>query len=224
MTHLDKDIKIHFMQSEGMSEISIRSIMEKLVIVILLMICLPATLVAASDDDRGQSLLGTRPPELQDIRWLTSEALHLQDLKGKVVLIRWWTGPTCRFCAASAPVLNEFNDEFADEDFLIIGLYHHKSRTALTDQFVQGLIHSLDFQFPVGIDLGWENLNRWWLQTGRRGWTSVSFLLDRQGVIRYIHPGGSYAQEPLEFFPTAQQDYQTLRSTIRELLSETGLP
>ncbi len=198
--------------------------MKKLVLVTVLMICLPATRAAAPDDDRGRSLIGTRPPELQNIRWLTSEPLHLKDLKGKVVLIRWWTGPTCRFCAASAPVLNEFTDEFADEDFLIIGLYHHKLRTPLTDPFVQGLVDRFDFQFPVGIDLGWENLNRWWLQTGRRGWTSVSFLLDRQGVIRYIHSGGAYAQEPLEFFPTAQQDYETLRSAIGELLSETGPP
>ena len=36
----------------------------------------------------------------------------LDALAGKVVLVRWWTAPTCPYCAATAPALNEFHETF----------------------------------------------------------------------------------------------------------------
>jgi hypothetical protein len=51
-------------------------------------------------------------------------------------------------------------------------------------------------------------------------WTSVAFLLDRRGKIRYIHPGGACAKEPMRIFPSAQKDYQELRAAIEKLLAE----
>lgn len=171
-------------------------------------------------DDRGKSLIGSRPPEFEDITWLSESPLHLSGLRGKVVLIRWWTAPDCPFCAASAPSLNNLAGEFVGKGFVVIGLYHHKSSTTLTKEFVEEQMRQLDFQFPVGIDRDWENLRRWWLQRGDRDWTSVSFLLDRGGVIRYIHSGGAYSAEPMEIFPEAQRDYQILRSHIMKLLEQ----
>ena len=42
----------------------------------------------------------------------------------------------------------------------------------------------------VAIDPAWRTLDAWWLKDHRRRWTSVTFVLDRKGVIRFIHPGG----------------------------------
>ena len=41
----------------------------------------------------------------------------------------------------------------------------------------------------VSIDQNWELLKEKWLNTGKRKATSVSFVIDQQGVIRFVHPG-----------------------------------
>lgn len=145
----------------------------------------------------GRDLIGTRPPELEIESWLQSPPLTLAQLKGKVVLIRWWTGPQCPYCAASADALNALWEKDRARGLVVIGLYHHKTSEPLTRAHVEAQVRKLGFQFPVGIDNRWRNLRRWWLEKEPAGWTSVSFLLDRQGIIRHVHPGGAYfAGEP----------------------------
>ncbi|MFL6354154.1 MAG: hypothetical protein ACJ74Z_20205 [Bryobacteraceae bacterium] len=46
-------------------------------------------------------------------------------------------------------------------------------------------------RFPIAVDGDWAALKRWWL-TKDRDFTSVSFLVDRSGIIRYVHPGGEF--------------------------------
>jgi hypothetical protein len=70
----------------------------------------------------------------------------------------------------------------------------------------------LGFRFPVAVDPGWKALKRWWLATGDRKWTSVSFLIDRGGVVRFVHPGGQYAK--------GDRDYGALKAKVEELLQE----
>jgi hypothetical protein len=71
----------------------------------------------------------------------------------------------------------------------------------------------LGFHFPVAIDDNWQTLTNWWLDSGHRKWTSVSFLLDRQGRITHIHPGGQYVK--------GDASYTTMRRKIEEALSES---
>jgi hypothetical protein len=92
---------------------------------------------------------------------------------------------------------------------VIIGFYHHKSPTPLTRRHVEQLMRRYRFQFPVAIDPEWQTLKRWWLDGHERAWTSVSFLLDREGVIRDIHTGGAYTDDEMA----------TLTSLIEELLA-----
>ncbi|HUG36776.1 MAG TPA: hypothetical protein VML54_07485, partial [Candidatus Limnocylindrales bacterium] len=70
----------------------------------------------------------------------------------------------------------------------------------------------LGFEFPVAIDAGWRTLRAWWLDGRPRAWTSVSFLLDRQGVIRHVHPGGQYVQGGAE--------HAALEAAIERLLAQ----
>jgi len=161
--------------------------------------------VAAKEED---ALIGSEAPEWSVTNWLNSKAFSLDDLRGKVILIRWWTGPECPYCAASVPYLNTWYEKYRNKGLVVIGFYHHKSPTPLTRSYVQELIKRYEVSFPVAIDPEWHTLKRWWLDEHPRAWTSVSFLIDRGGVIRYIHPGGTYAPEEAE----------TLESTIRSLL------
>ncbi|EEF61242.1 TlpA family protein disulfide reductase [Pedosphaera parvula] len=160
----------------------------------------------------ADKLIGTVPPEWEATDWINSAPLKLGDLKGKVVLVRWWTAPTCPFCRATAPALNEFYEKYRETGLEVIGFYHHKSDEPLTQDWVKKYSGEYNFKFPVAIDRDWKTLHRWWLDAEKRDFTSVSFLIDRKGVIRYIHPGGEYVK--------GDKDYARLKAKIEELLKE----
>jgi thiol-disulfide isomerase/thioredoxin len=166
------------------------------------------TPAARADDD----LVGTRPPEWQVTDWLNSKPLALKDLAGKVVLVRWWTAPGCPYCAATAPALNEFHAKYGDQGLVVVGFYHHKSSAPLDVDRVKDSADRLGFRFPVAIDRDWKTLHRWWLDGKERRWTSVTFLIDRKGVIRHIHPGGQYIK--------GDRGYEDLKTAIETLLKE----
>jgi thiol-disulfide isomerase/thioredoxin len=161
-------------------------------------------------DDGGQKLINTKPVEWQVNGWLNSPPLKLADLKGKVVLIRWWTAPGCPYCAATAPALNEFHEQHPG--LVVIGFYHHKSDEPLSQKHVANQAESLGIKFPVAVDPEWQTLNKWWLNTGDRDFTSVSFLIDKTGRIQHIHPGGEY--------PKDSKDYHMMKAKIEQLLTE----
>ncbi len=170
------------------------------------------TTFAPSSAQPAKSLLGTVAPAWQATHWLNTAPLTLDKLRGKVLLVRWWTAPGCPYCSATAPALNEFYQKYHGKDFEVIGFYHHKASSPLDPNAVKNYAKKLGFKFPVAIDQDWRTLNNWWLDRGAGDWTSVSFLLDRKGVIRHIHPGGQYVK--------GDSDYEALKKKIEELLKE----
>ncbi len=162
--------------------------------------------------ETGSHLLGTQAPEWQVSDWINSAPLALADLRGRVVLVRWWTANGCPYCRATAPALNGFHARFGSRGLTVIGLYHHKSDTPLQVERVKEQAREFGFEFPVAIDRDWKTLHRWWLDREESGWTSVSFLIDRRGIIRYIHPGGQYVD--------GDKDYAALEAKIEQLIAE----
>lgn len=160
---------------------------------------LAAAPVCAAPADAGRELLSTRPPEWTLTDWLNSEPLTLASLRGKVVLVRWWTAPGCPYCAASADALNGWWKKYRDRGLVVIGAYHHKADTPLTREHVAQQAKRLGFPFPIAIDPDWRTLHRWWLDKTERGWTSVTFLIGRDGTIHHIHGGGAYREGEPEF-------------------------
>ncbi len=164
----------------------------------------------AAPAEVGRELVGTRAPEWTFSDWLGGEARTLASLEGQVVLVRWWTAPDCPYCAASADALNELSRKYGQRGLAVIGMYHHKASTTLTREHVAAQAKRLGFTFPVAIDREWKTLRRWWLDRADRGWTSVTFVIDRKGVVRHVHPGGAYyAGEP---------GFEALEKAVREAL------
>ena len=155
-----------------------------------------------------------QPAEAWDVTdWQNSEPLSLKGLEGKVVLVRWWTAPECPFCRKTAPALNEFYADYHDKGLEILGFYHHKGIKQPYDiEFMKKYVTEFGFKFPVAMDPKWQTLEKWWLNGDKKKWTSVSFLIDRKGVIRYIHPGGQYVK--------GDDDYAAMKAKIEEFLNE----
>ncbi|MSU41646.1 MAG: TlpA family protein disulfide reductase [Pedosphaera sp.] len=161
-----------------------------------------------------EKLLGSPAPAwlIGKADWQNAKPLKLEHLRGKAVLVRWWTAPGCHFCKASAPALNAFHEKFAARGLQVIGFYHHKSDAPLVPAQVKGWTTEFGFKFPVAIDQDWRTLRKWWLSHNERAWTSVTFLIDRKGIIRHIHPGGQYVE--------GDAAHAALSAAIEKLLAE----
>ena len=182
-------------------------------------LALPLAIFAAPPE--GQELIGTHAPTLSLGHWLNSEPLEINALKGKVVLIRWWTD-TCPYCAQTAPALRKLQEEFGSEGLQVIGIFHPKPAGDWNMDRVQRAVVRYQFTFPVALDGDWETLKRWWLEGASREFTSVSFILDKQGVIRYVHPGGEYHESDGggPGHATCDRDFKTIERTIASLLNQ----
>ena len=184
-------------------------------ILLLMLLSINQGLIAKEGDE----LIGKPAPKWGTLKWMNSQPLKLSELEDKVVLIRWWT-ETCPFCSRSAPALNEFHDTFKDKGLVVIGMYHPKPLGPRRQKTLEKAVKRLGFEFPIALDMDWSRLRRYWLSNSRHRWTSVSFLIDKRGKIRYIHPGGEYYKGEDETRTDAQRDYDELKGLIEKLIAE----
>lgn len=154
-------------------------------------------------------LKGTQAAEWTLVEWINSPPLRLADLRGRVVLARWFTMPFCEDCLATAPALRGFDERYRDLGLSVIGMYFHNERTV---EDVQQIVREYGYHFPVAIDRSARTKRLWCLGRYDHGYTSATFLLDRGGKIRYIHPGGRYVEGDAE--------YAVIESMIEQLLFE----
>lgn len=154
------------------------------------------------------ALIGTTPPEWDVERWRGSPPITLASLRGSVALVRWWTAG-CPFCSTSAPALRDFDRAYAAKGLRVVGIYHHKEETPFDPAVYEATAEKYGFTFPVAFDPKWGTFDAWMKDRDGKvvdtGWTSVTFLLDKQGVVRHVHPGGQYvAGDPAHAAMTAQ--------------------
>lgn len=185
----------------------------------------PAAAVPASRG--GAELVGTAARGWDQLTWLNSPPLSIEGLRGKVVLVRFWTD-TCPFCAASAPSIQKVHADYADEGLVVIGMYHPKPRGTVRElAAIESRAEQLGIEFPIAVDEQWKTLDDWWLGgTDERRATSVSFLIDRRGTIRYVHPGPVF-HEGEQTHPgdedghgQCHEDYAAVRAGVEALLAE----
>jgi peroxiredoxin len=179
----------------------------------------PTVQVSSASHD-GQELIGTPAPNLSLVHWINSEPLEIANLHGKVLLLRWWTD-TCQLCAATAPSLLKLQDKYGARGFQVIGVFHPKPAGDWNLTRVERAAERYHFTFPVADDGDWQGLKRWWLNSAHREYTSVSFIVDKHGVIRYVHPGGEYHESiGSPAHEICDANFKTIDKTIATLLDE----
>ncbi len=173
----------------------------------------PATVTPPAVDDDTSGVVGHVAREWQVSDWFNSPPLALQALRGQVVFVRWFTSPDCPFCSGSAPALRALHERYGHNGLTVVGMYHHKLPTPLKPEDVRGWARHYGYAFPVAIDRDWKTLDSWWL-TGHanRGYTSVSFLIDKGGVVRRVHLGGLIEVNSAEF--------RAIDADVQRLLAE----
>ncbi|MYD50528.1 MAG: thioredoxin family protein, partial [Dehalococcoidia bacterium] len=143
-------------------------------------------------------------PEFAGISgWINSEPLRMADLRGKVVLIDFWTY-TCINCIRTFPHLKEWHAKYADKGLVVVGVHSPEFLFETVRSNVEQAVADFGIEYPVAQD----NMLNTWRAFGNRSWPG-KFLVGKDGTIRFRHFGeGQYAK-------TEKQ--------IRELLAETGV-
>ena len=190
------------------------------VILVLTVVSIPRLQSGINAAGEGQDRIGVAAPDLKLKDWLNSPPLEINDLKGKVTLIRWWTD-TCDLCAATAPALRKLQSEYGSQGLQVIGIFHPKPPGDWSVPRVQRAAARFQFSFPLALDGDWSALKRWWLNGAERSATSVSFIVDKHGVIRYVHPGGEFHDSNGDSdHAVCERDFKAIEKTVAKLLAE----
>lgn len=126
-------------------------------------------------------------PELATGDWINSEPLKLKELRGRVVLIEFWTFG-CYNCRNTLPFIKGWDDRYRAQDFTVIGVHSPGFDDERKIENLRREVASLGIKYPVVSDndyLTWNayNVEAW----------PTTFLLDKQGRIRWRHVGeGGY--------------------------------
>jgi cytochrome c biogenesis protein CcdA/thiol-disulfide isomerase/thioredoxin len=127
-------------------------------------------------------------PEFAEIEnWLNSPPLTMQELRGKVVLIDFWTY-SCINCIRTLPYLTEWDRKYRDMGLVIVGVHSPEFEFEKKTGNVRAAIAQHGIRYPVAQD----NRLSTWLNFNNRYWPA-HYLIDRQGQVVYTHFGeGKY--------------------------------
>jgi len=143
---------------------------QKLRIRLCLAVLLFATPVSALD-------VGSRMPEI-GLQTLDGSSVTAASLKGKVVLVDFWA-TWCGPCKAEMPVLQQLHARYQKQGLVVVGISVDREKAALAPY-----LKNLGVSFPVAHDPQHQVAERFEPQK-----MPSSFIVDRQGVVRFIHAG-----------------------------------
>lgn len=129
-------------------------------------------------------------PELAKISgYINTDSVTLEDLRGKVVLVDFWTY-SCINCIRTIPYLNAWHEKYADDGLVILGVHTPEFEFEKDYNNVKAAVEKFEIKYPVAQD----NDKGTWKAYENRYWPR-KYLVDNEGYIRYDHIGeGSYAE------------------------------
>lgn len=132
---------------------------------------------------------GNLPPLDGAVQWLNSPPLTAEALKGKVVLVDFWTY-SCINCLRTLPYVKAWAEKYRDQGLVVIGVHAPEFAFERNVGNVTKAMKDLGINYPVAID----NDYRIWRAFNNEYWPAHYFA-DAQGRIRYHHFGeGEYAE------------------------------
>jgi cytochrome c biogenesis protein CcdA/thiol-disulfide isomerase/thioredoxin len=132
---------------------------------------------------------GNLPPLDGAVQWLNSPPLTVQALKGKVVLVDFWTY-SCINCLRTLPYVKAWAEKYRDQGLVVIGVHAPEFAFERDIGNVTKAMKDLGINYPVAID----NDFKVWRAFNNEYWPAHYFA-DAQGRIRYHHFGeGEYAE------------------------------
>jgi peptide-methionine (R)-S-oxide reductase len=128
-------------------------------------------------------------PEFAPGIWINSERLTLKALRGRVVLVQFWTFG-CYNCRNTLPSIKRWHERYGDKGLTIVGVHSPEFEAEKKIDNVRREVDSLGLKFPVVTDNDYET----WRAYKVTAWPTM-FVLDKQGLIRWKHIGEGLYEE-----------------------------
>jgi cytochrome c biogenesis protein CcdA/thiol-disulfide isomerase/thioredoxin len=129
-------------------------------------------------------------PDLQGISaWINSPPLTMQELRGKVVLVDFWTY-SCINCLRTLPYLESWDKRYRSKGLVILGVHSPEFAFEHSLGNVRAAVKRLGVRYPVALDNDFGTWNAYENQ-----YWPADYLIDRNGHVRDVHFGeGAYAE------------------------------
>jgi thiol-disulfide isomerase/thioredoxin len=145
---------------------------------------------------------GPMPSLAGATQWLNAAPQDAATLKGKVVLVDFWTYD-CINCRRSLPHVGEWARRYADQGLVVVGVHTPEYDYEHDIASLRAQVGQLGITWPVAVDNDYRIWNAW----GNQFWPA-HYLVDRKGQVRHVHFG--------------EGDYAGQEQVIRQLLDEPG--
>ncbi|MBY3121716.1 cytochrome c biogenesis protein DipZ [Rhizobium laguerreae] len=136
------------------------------------------------------------------VEWLNSEPLTTEQLRGKVVLVDFWTY-SCINCIRTIPYVRAWAEKYADQGLVVIGVHAPEFAFEKKIDNVKKAIGDFQIGYPVAID---NDYGIW--RAFENSYWPAAYLIDAKGQIRYHHFG--------------EGNYNRTEKAIQDLLREAG--
>ena len=146
--------------------------------------------------------LGAAPEFAKPGHWFNTAPLRMQGLRGRVVLIDFWTY-TCINCLRTLPYLKSWDARYRDKGLTIVGVHTPEFPFERKTSNVGAALKRQAIRYPVVQDNDFGT----WNAFGNAYWPA-KYLIDAEGRVRYVHIG--------------EGEYKETEAAIRTLLAEAG--
>ncbi len=144
-----------------------------------------------------------RAPEFTGIvDWENSAPLTMARLRGKVVLVDFWTY-SCINCQHTLPFVAQWNRKYRDQGMVIVGVHSPEFEFEKDLGSIRQAMRQYGVVWPVAVD---SNMKTW--DAYNNAYWPAFYLVDRSGRIRYVHFG--------------EGEYDRTDAVIQALLKEGG--
>ncbi|MBB3238313.1 cytochrome c biogenesis protein CcdA/thiol-disulfide isomerase/thioredoxin [Phyllobacterium endophyticum] len=161
------------------------------------------TTLAADTQEKFQSDLpveGLFPSLDGAVEWLNSPPLSVEQLRGKVVLVDFWTF-ACINCIHTVPYVRAWAEKYKDQGLVVIGVHAPEFAFERKIDNVKKAISDFKIGYPVAVD---NNFEIW--KAFENSYWPAHYFIDAKGQIRYHHFG--------------EGDYEQSEKVIQDLLAE----
>jgi thiol-disulfide isomerase/thioredoxin len=139
----------------------------------------------------------TLPPILRDAPelvgidgWLQSDVSDLAELRGRVVIVEFWTFG-CSNCKATLPYLEDIYAKYKSQGLEIVGVHSPEFDYEKDPVAIQEAADRLGVTWPIALDTNHKSFWAW--QTGGTAYWPRTYVIDQHGRIRFDHIGeGAY--------------------------------
>jgi thiol-disulfide isomerase/thioredoxin len=128
-------------------------------------------------------------PEFAQGNWINSDALTLDKLRGRVVLVEFWTFG-CYNCRNTLPSVKEWDTKYRERGLTIVGVHTPETDSEYGLNNVRKEVPALGIKYAVVTDNDYKT----WRAYGVEAWPTM-VILDKQGRVRWLHVGEGRYEE-----------------------------